>query len=58
MDLIDPMDWLDWEGRSPDKIVKVFYTEYENKGSGAKTTGKVPWAWEINSSSKVAEFTI
>ncbi|KAH7866104.1 hypothetical protein Vadar_015632 [Vaccinium darrowii] len=50
--------WLPWEGRSPDKLDEVIYAEYDNKGPGANTKGRVPWAREINSSSEAAEFTV
>ncbi|KAH7857828.1 hypothetical protein Vadar_016971 [Vaccinium darrowii] len=56
--LIDPMGWLAWEGRSPDKIDEVFYAEYENEGPGANTKGRVPWAREIKNSSEAAMFTV
>ncbi|KAI8523305.1 hypothetical protein RHMOL_Rhmol13G0063100 [Rhododendron molle] len=41
-DLIDPAGWLEWEGRDPDKLGKVFYAEYNNKGPGANTKGSKP----------------
>ncbi|KAH7859067.1 hypothetical protein Vadar_031141 [Vaccinium darrowii] len=56
--LIDPMGWLPWEGRSPDKLDEVFYAEYENQGPGANTKGRVPWAREINNSSEAAKFPV
>lgn len=57
-DLIDPQGWLEWEDRDPDQLDKVFYTEYKNKGPGALTKGRVPWARIMNSSTEVAEFTV
>ncbi|KAI8546940.1 hypothetical protein RHMOL_Rhmol07G0158800 [Rhododendron molle] len=56
--LIDPAGWLEWEGRGPDELDKVFYAEYKNKGPGANIKGRVPWARIINSSTEAAEFTV
>ncbi|GMP81381.1 hypothetical protein CsSME_00036116 [Camellia sinensis var. sinensis] len=39
-DIIDPKGWLEWNGRSPDR---VYYAEYKNEGPGANTGGRVPW---------------
>ncbi|KAI7982491.1 hypothetical protein LOK49_LG15G02271 [Camellia lanceoleosa] len=40
-DIIDPKGWLEWNGRSPDR---VYYVEYNNSGPGANTQGRVKWA--------------
>ncbi|KAE9465850.1 hypothetical protein C3L33_02253, partial [Rhododendron williamsianum] len=47
--LIDPGGWLEWGGKGH-SVDKVDYAEYENRGPGASTVGRVKWARVINSS--------
>ncbi|XP_057461150.1 pectinesterase 2-like [Actinidia eriantha] len=54
-DIIDPLGWLEWEGRGVDK---VYYVEYKNRGPGANTEGRVKWARVINSSTTAAKFSV
>ncbi|KAL7207688.1 hypothetical protein ACSBR1_029607 [Camellia fascicularis] len=54
-DIIDPKGWLEWNGRSPDR---VYYAEYKNEGPGANTGGRVPWEKVINSSIEATNFTL
>ncbi|KAF7148610.1 hypothetical protein RHSIM_Rhsim03G0038100 [Rhododendron simsii] len=55
--LIDPGGWLEWEGKGH-SVDKVDYAEYENRGPGASTVGRVKWARVINSSGEATKFTV
>jgi len=39
--LIEPEGWLEWDGRRG--LDTLYYGEYENKGPGADTRGRVQW---------------
>lgn len=39
-EIIDPEGWLEWQGHSVDTI---YYAEYNNRGPGSNTTGRIPW---------------
>ncbi|KAL7184680.1 hypothetical protein ACSBR2_026761 [Camellia fascicularis] len=54
-DIIDPKGWLEWNGRSPDR---VYYAVYKNTGPRANTGGRVPWEKVINSSIEATNFTL
>lgn len=55
--LIDPGGWLEWGGKGH-SVDKVDYAEYENRGPGASTVGRVKWARVINSSGEATKFTV
>ncbi|XP_060178392.1 probable pectinesterase 56 [Lycium barbarum] len=53
--LINPRGWIEFEGLP---LVRPFYMEYENRGPGANTNGRVKWAL-ITSDPKIASnFTV
>ncbi|XP_019258317.1 PREDICTED: pectinesterase 2-like [Nicotiana attenuata] len=53
--LINPKGWIEFEGET---LVRPFYMEFNNTGSGANTTERVKWA-HVTSDPKVASsFTV
>ncbi|KAL3725334.1 hypothetical protein ACJRO7_030359 [Eucalyptus globulus] len=57
-DLVDPAGWSEFDG--PRGLDTLFYGEYQNRGPGANTSGRVKWAgYHIISNSTVAsQFTV
>ncbi|KAF2285098.1 hypothetical protein GH714_037870 [Hevea brasiliensis] len=56
-DLIHPDGWLPWEG---DKGLKtLYYAEFNNKGPGSKTDGRVKWpGYHLISKEEANKYTI
>ncbi|KAF2318694.1 hypothetical protein GH714_010137 [Hevea brasiliensis] len=40
--VIDPKGWTEWENNSTN-LANIFYAEYQNRGPGASTRGRVKW---------------
>lgn len=57
-DLIDPAGWLEWDGNFA--LATLYYGEYQNKGPGSNTSGRVTWPGYrvINSSTEASQFTV
>ncbi|KAJ3671477.1 hypothetical protein LUZ60_007556 [Juncus effusus] len=57
-DHVDPKGWLEWDGDFALKT--LFYGEYQNKGPGAGTSGRVKWpGYHVITDSNVAKsFTV
>lgn len=55
--LIDPAGWLEWEEKGHG-VDKVDYAEYQNRGPGSNTLGRVKWARVINSSGEATKYTV
>ncbi|KDO40287.1 hypothetical protein CISIN_1g042946mg, partial [Citrus sinensis] len=55
-EIIDPEGWLEWQGQSVDTI---YYAEYNNRGRGSKTTGRVRWkGFRITKRLEAENFTV
>lgn len=56
--LIDPMGWLDWDGRS--LLGTISYAEYNNRGPGANMSDRVHWKGYkvMRSYEEATEFTV
>ncbi|VVB06987.1 unnamed protein product [Arabis nemorensis] len=57
-DLIDPAGWLEWN--KGDRLDKLYYGEYMNKGPGANVTNRVkrPGYRRIKNAAEAAKFTV
>ncbi|KAK4432761.1 putative pectinesterase/pectinesterase inhibitor 45 [Sesamum alatum] len=56
-DLIQPEGWLEWEGDFALKT--LFYAEFNNKGPGASTMGRVKWpGYKSIKKDEALEFTV
>lgn len=57
-DLVDPAGWLDWNGTFA--LSTLYYGEYENRGPGSETSGRVTWPGYrvIEDSSNASQFTV
>nr|CAB3453820.1 unnamed protein product [Digitaria exilis] len=57
-EVIDPLGWLPWESQEPPD--SIFYAEFDNKGAGAATGGRVKWRGFHGDldASQASEFTV
>jgi pectinesterase len=57
-DLIDPAGWLEWDGTFA--LDTLYYGEYNNRGPGSNTAGRVKWAGYkvITSTTEASQFTV
>ncbi|KAM7256207.1 hypothetical protein ACFE04_011948 [Oxalis oulophora] len=55
-DFISPDGWVPWMGDYGTKT--CFFAEFENKGPGAKTDGRVKWAQKGFTKKQAEEFTV
>ncbi|XP_047174739.1 pectinesterase-like [Vigna umbellata] len=57
-DLIDPAGWLEWNGTFA--LDTLYYGEYNNRGPGANTSGRVTWPGYrvITNSTEASQFTV
>ncbi|KAG2325393.1 hypothetical protein Bca4012_039887 [Brassica carinata] len=55
-DVIKPEGWSEWKGEANHKTAK--YIEFNNRGPGANTAGRVPWAKIAKSAAEVEGFTV
>ncbi|KOM39442.1 hypothetical protein LR48_Vigan03g282400 [Vigna angularis] len=57
-DLIDPAGWLEWDGTFA--LDTLYYGEYNNRGPGANTSGRVTWPGYrvITNSTEASQFTV
>ncbi|CAN6468244.1 unnamed protein product [Victoria cruziana] len=55
--LIDPAGWLPWSGDFALKT--LYYGEYRNRGTGARTGGRVEWpGFHVMTTNDAARFTV
>lgn len=54
-DIIKPEGWHNWN--KPDAEKTTFYGEFENNGSGAKTTKRVSWSHQLTKN-QAADYTL
>ncbi|KFK35400.1 hypothetical protein AALP_AA5G280100 [Arabis alpina] len=55
-DVIQPIGWNEWQGESNHKTAR--YIEFNNRGPGANTAQRVPWAKVAKSAAEVEGFTV
>lgn len=55
-DLIKPEGWTEWQGEPNHKNAR--YIEFNNRGPGANTANRVPWAKVAKSAAEVEGFTV
>ncbi|XP_047321162.1 pectinesterase 2-like [Impatiens glandulifera] len=56
--LIDPQGWMKWDDTSP--LDKLFYAEYDNRGTGADTSRRVTWPGRVllNTTAQANYYTV
>ncbi|EPS62329.1 pectinesterase [Genlisea aurea] len=56
--VVDPKGWLEWNGTFA--LSTLYYGEYQNRGPGSNTSGRVNWPGYhvINSSAEASQFTV
>ncbi|KAG8376281.1 hypothetical protein BUALT_Bualt09G0046900 [Buddleja alternifolia] len=56
-DLIQPEGWLEWSGNFA--LNTLYYAEFNNKGPGANTSGRVKWAgYKVINREEAMNFTV
>lgn len=57
-DLVDPAGWLEWDGTFA--LDTLYYGEYNNRGPGSNTGGRVKWKGYrvITSATEASKFTV
>ncbi|XP_010463264.1 PREDICTED: probable pectinesterase/pectinesterase inhibitor 17 [Camelina sativa] len=56
--LIDPRGWFEWNQTTD--VSTLFYAEFQNKGPGVSTSGRVTWPgfWILHSASEASRFIV
>ncbi|KNA04303.1 hypothetical protein SOVF_200910 [Spinacia oleracea] len=56
-DVVDPAGWLEWEGDFA--LSTLYYGEYNNRGPGANTSGRVTWpGYRVINTTDASTFTV